>query len=247
MLFDGRFNIDLLNNNSGSESFLNLMFLHGMYPRIDRPTRITDSSATLIDNIFTNVYNTQLNSGVWVADIADHLPVYTILPYKDGTNQLHSNCAEYVYKRIYTKENIDNFKLALHSTDWSDVYTARGTQNKYSCFEHTLHCLINTYFPEQKIKINMKQQDKPWITKSILNCIRKKNEMYKRYIKTRTKKMRLNTKKYKNNLVTLLRAAEKQYYSEKLDLVKGNMKKTWAVLNEIMGKNVTINQSKSSK
>ena len=44
------------------------MFLHGMYPRIDRPTRITDSSATLIDNIFTNVYNTQLNSGVWVVD-----------------------------------------------------------------------------------------------------------------------------------------------------------------------------------
>ena len=86
----GDFNIDLLNKNSGSESFLNLMFLHGMYPRIDRPTRITDASATLIDNIFTNVYNTQLNGGVWVADIADHLPVYTILPYKDGTNQLHS-------------------------------------------------------------------------------------------------------------------------------------------------------------
>ena len=44
----GDFNIDLLNNNSGTESFLNLMFLHGMYPRIDRPTRITHSSATLI-------------------------------------------------------------------------------------------------------------------------------------------------------------------------------------------------------
>ena len=92
-----------------------------------------------------------MNSGVWIADIADHLPVYTILPYKDDTNQVHSNCAEYVYKRLYTEENIGNFQLALHNTDWSDVYTARGTQNKYSCFEHTLHCLINTYFPEQKI------------------------------------------------------------------------------------------------
>ena len=37
-------------------------------------------------------------------------------------------------------------------------------------------------------------------------------------------------------MVSLLRTAEKQYYSGKLDLVKGNMKKTWAVLNEIMGK-----------
>ena len=104
----GDFNIDLLNNNSGSESFFNLMFLHGMYPRIDRPTRITDSSATLIDNIFTNVYITQLNSGVWVADIADHLPVYTILPYMAHpmalTNYIvtvHSTCTkECTPKRI---------------------------------------------------------------------------------------------------------------------------------------------------
>ena len=46
--------------------------------------------------------------------------------------------------------------------------------------------------------------------------------MYKIYIKTKPKE---NEIKYKNNLVTLLGAAEKQYYSGKLDLVKGKMKK----------------------
>ena len=71
----------------------------------------------------------------------------------------------------------------------------------------------------------MKQQDKPWITKSILNCIRKKNEMYKKYIKTRTKENEIKYKKYINNLVSLLRTAEKQYYSEKLDLVTGKYEK----------------------
>ena len=71
----------------------------------------------------------------------------------------------------------------------------------------------------------MKQQDKPWITKSIVNCIRKKNEMYKKYIKTRTKE---NEIKYKKKIIiwfAYLRTADKQYYSGKLNLVKGNMKK----------------------
>ena len=44
----------------------------GFYPLINKPTRITDSSATLIDNIFTNVHNTETKSGIWITDISDH-------------------------------------------------------------------------------------------------------------------------------------------------------------------------------
>jgi len=78
----GDYNIDLLNNNNESKCFLNQLFAFGFYPRIDRPTRIRETSATLIDVIFTNVYNTELSSGVWIADVSDHLPIYTILPSK---------------------------------------------------------------------------------------------------------------------------------------------------------------------
>ena len=49
----GDFNIDLLkyNKNQKTQKFLNLLLSNGFYPRIDKPTRITDSTATLIDNI----------------------------------------------------------------------------------------------------------------------------------------------------------------------------------------------------
>jgi hypothetical protein len=53
----GDFNIDLLKINENpavKEYFENLITL-GMYPEITLPTRITDTSATLIDNIFSNV------------------------------------------------------------------------------------------------------------------------------------------------------------------------------------------------
>ena len=52
----GDFNIDLLkfNTHSTSENFLNVFGSFFFQPHILQPTRITDHSSTLIDNIFFN-------------------------------------------------------------------------------------------------------------------------------------------------------------------------------------------------
>ena len=53
-LIMGDFNIDLLKSNthSTSENFLNVLGSFFFQPHILQPTRITDHSSTLIDNIF---------------------------------------------------------------------------------------------------------------------------------------------------------------------------------------------------
>ena len=52
----GDYNIDLLNSESHdlTNEFVDLMYCNEFLPLISRPTRITSTSATLIDNIFTN-------------------------------------------------------------------------------------------------------------------------------------------------------------------------------------------------
>jgi hypothetical protein len=52
----GDFNINLLNydSHSSTDNFINTMGSHFFHPHILQPTRITDHSATLIDNIFFN-------------------------------------------------------------------------------------------------------------------------------------------------------------------------------------------------
>ena len=57
-----------------------MMFSLGLYPLIDKPTRITDHSATLIDNIFTNELDSKINSGLLISDISDHLPIFAVGP-----------------------------------------------------------------------------------------------------------------------------------------------------------------------
>ena len=76
----GDFNIDLLKleDNPSTIDFLNQMFSSAFYPLISRPTRITDSSATLIDNISVNNIEENYESGILFTGLSDHLPVFQI-------------------------------------------------------------------------------------------------------------------------------------------------------------------------
>ena len=67
----GDFNIDLLKHDSrsGTKYFLDLMFSLGTYTVITKPTRISNVSATLTDNIFTNDINSDITSGLLITDI----------------------------------------------------------------------------------------------------------------------------------------------------------------------------------
>ena len=72
----GDFNIDLLKtDNSHTRQFLNLMSSYSFLPTINCPTRITEFSATLIDNIFINDLTHKFGSAAISSDISDHLPV----------------------------------------------------------------------------------------------------------------------------------------------------------------------------
>lgn len=78
LIICGDFNIDLIKTyeHMKTTDFINNMFSLGLYPIILKPSRITKDSATLIDNIFVNINEKVLKSGLLLTDITDHLPVF---------------------------------------------------------------------------------------------------------------------------------------------------------------------------
>ncbi len=78
----GDFNLDILQHTTTNTlGNFNVFYNNNMYPLIDRPTRITPTTATLIDNIFTNVLIHKINSGIFVSDLTDHFPTYQMNIY----------------------------------------------------------------------------------------------------------------------------------------------------------------------
>ena len=77
----GDFNFNQLNYESHTETndFLNTMISHYLPSHILQPTRVTDHSATVIDNIFSS--NTEHNtlSGSILSRISDHFPQFLVI------------------------------------------------------------------------------------------------------------------------------------------------------------------------
>ena len=75
------FDINLLNyeNHIPTSDFLNTFFANHLQPLILQPTRVTDSTSTLIENIFSIDITSKVTSGNILIQISDHFPQFSIL------------------------------------------------------------------------------------------------------------------------------------------------------------------------
>ena len=84
----GDFNIDLLKDDSHrpTHDYLNLVYSCSLVPTIYKPTRITEHSATIIDNILTNNHLEAIKSNILITDISDHFPTTLIANHGKGNS-----------------------------------------------------------------------------------------------------------------------------------------------------------------
>ena len=61
-----------------TDAYMDGISSRGFLPRILKPTRITHTSATLIDHALTNAITVRSSSGIIINDIADHFAVLHI-------------------------------------------------------------------------------------------------------------------------------------------------------------------------
>ena len=233
----GDFNIDLLKEQThkGTNDFLELLNSFGLFPTITKPTRVTSTSATLIDNIFTNNIFQITLSGILCNDISDHLPVFCICKghtFKGDVKGYHN-------VRKITDTEINHFKNALSSHNWEDMYNCYDVNDSYNYFLKIFTDLYESHFPVKRVKINSRNDIKPWMTKGLVNACKKKNKMYKDFIKTRCKILEKKYKHYKNKLTSILRYCEKHFYSNLLEKSRNNVRATWDIVNGII-KNKSI-------
>ena len=228
----GDFNIDLLsyNVNNNTRQFVDQMSSMSLFPLINQPTRITNQCHSIIDNIYTNSINEDIVSGVIIADISDHFPIFSILQkdiHKKETEQLF-------YLRANSEENICKLNCLLALESWHLVFGANNVNDSYNAFIDIFMRYYNHCCPMKEHKC--KKHHKVWITNSLTDACKKKNKLYVAFKKNPTFQNECKYKKYKNKLTNVLRICEETYYSNKLDKVKADNKETWQVLNEILNR-----------
>ena len=229
----GDFNLDLLNSDVHAQTsqFLDLIYSSSFYPLIDKPTRVTTHSSTLIDNIFVNSYNNH-TAGLLYADVTDHLPIFAIDSSK-GISAPESLSGAVKHRRI-NEQSIERFKETVSQYNWDDLYQLNNAEDAYNHFASALKTMYDLKFP---IVVNRRKSkpNKPWITPAIKKSIRVKNKLYKLSHRIPTVYNILKHKAYKSCLTAVIALRKKQYYNSALLVHKGNLKQTWKILKEVIG------------
>ena len=84
----------------------------------------------------------------------------------------------------------------------------------YNNFLDNFTNMYNEHCPVKKVKLAHSKVYKPWFTKGLQNACKKKNNLYVKYLKTKSTEDITRYKTYKNKLTSILRICEKVYFDK---------------------------------
>ena len=232
----GDFNIDLfkISNNKYYSEYYSIMCSYGYSPSITRPTRVTSSTNSLIDQIWCNRLSEVSGCAVIFSTISDHFPIslwqqnsfspentsdsYVTYKCRKQNDQCHHDFREYLKKYM-------NFNY------YRSVYNAEELYNR---FIDDLTVAFNTCYPIIEKTRKKLDVSKPYITSELKIKIKYKHTLQKKYRKFPITYGELY-KTVRNDLNKSLDRAKRSYYRDRLNLNKNDPKKTWNVVGEILG------------
>ena len=203
----GDLNVDLLKFEShpDTDSFLSTL---GTFYFL-QPTRITNHSATLIDNIFFNSLEHFVISGNLCYDLTDHLPNFLIVSKLPSLPPRTK-----VFRRDYSNSDNEILIRDIQSIDWNGlIKKAPDPSSIFDDFYIKLSEVVDVHVPVRQLsKQDLKGQSKQWITSVIRTSIRIKNGLYKKFLKTKSIYHHTKFKIYRNKLNHLIKLAKRSYY-----------------------------------
>ena len=130
-----------------SEKYIDLILGNDMLSLILRPTRVSATSATLIDHVWTKDITSVYNAGIIASHTTDHYPVYAnFLSRASGVTDNHQYID--IYRRTFMEESRVQFRAALQLNDWNAMIDEfNDPQVSYSEFDQKLQSLYRNYFP----------------------------------------------------------------------------------------------------
>ena len=126
---------------------------------INEPTRITQSSRTLLDVVLTNYPDRITSSGVIHLGISDHSLIYCVRKINSQPKFGHKKIKYRDTKSFDTKKFVD----CLKQVQWETFFSNSDPNKSWGMFYKVLVDLLNSHSPMKTKRIRLKAI--PWLTK----------------------------------------------------------------------------------
>lgn len=216
----GDFNKDLLNINQNREWSDTVTSL-GLTQLIQEPTRVTNTTCTLIDHVYTS--NEEYISDAHVAQLglSDH---YAIFCNRKINYIIKRNSHKSIKYRSFKNFDENAFLNDLFAVPWSDIETCSNVDDAleawYSLFIETIdkHAPIK----EHRIKHDV-QPD--WVTSDVLDKIKQRDNLKHQCRFDEYKTLR-------NEISNLIQERKRSTYESKIEEGKDDPKSIWKIFKE---------------
>ena len=211
LLITGDLNCNLLEPGC-SEAVALLDFCKGvnLTQLINEPTRVTDTSSTLLDVIITSNTNLVECSGVLPCYISDHYLVHATLKLK--VSQLPPR---FVKMRSFRHYDGQQFVADLDRIPWDEVALVDDASEMLDQFNNKFIEVLDTHAPVKTIRI--KHRCCPFVDAEIQDLMRNRNVLLKRARQTRLPADWEEYRSSRERVKSELRNAEKEFVKRKLE------------------------------
>lgn len=231
----GDINIDFMKESKGKSNLVSLIETFNMKALIHSPTRITETSKTAIDNIFTNVLSEKCLIETNMVHFSDHSVIFISAPKSNRSTIREKQIKK--KGRIYSGENIMHFKHLLQLETWDAVYNTQDVEDKAMNFIKTFCKYFNEALP---LKYNtIKKKCSSWVTPGIVRSSHTMDELYKLRKQNPTDANISKHKEYKRVFQKVKRAAKKMHFKNEIHKSRNKAKTAWRIIGEESGKTVS--------
>lgn len=229
----GDFNICLLKESQNKTSFKDILRENNFTQTITEPTRVTRTTATLIDNIFIN-YDRYLKGFVIDTALSDHYgQVIGLSENKKEISSSNNKCSkERSIGRIFSESKLDQFAYEISHFSWDDVYRISDCDAAYTVFLSKISKLMEIVFPLKDKKGLVRK--KSWITRGIKISSKNKRALY--ISRSRGEVSDEFYKKYCNILKKCISSAKKMANETYLSNSKNKGRAIWNLIDQCTGK-----------
>ena len=149
-------NLDLMKSDLHKPTcdFLQCNYEFGILPAINRPTRVTLSTATLIDNIFiSQELIHSMDSVILIDDINNHFPCIVSIA---GVKKSFSPTV--TYRRKITNKVVDSIQEDLIKLNWHEKLQQLNINNAFELFHETFTDSLDRHAPDRSYN-NVKKRN----------------------------------------------------------------------------------------
>ena len=205
---------------------------HNFAYLVNEPTRITDNTATILDQIIVNCPN-------FVRKVEVSPPVSTSDHCTVGIHLSFKIKKEAAYERkiwIFKDADFDKFRNALLTTDFNQCFEDNNVNVACSKWTETFLSVANETIPNKKVII--RPNDSPWYTSELRTMRRRMLRAYHKFKSTKRENDWASYKTLKNEYhhgLDEAEAAYKQSLSSSLEHQR-NSKRWWQTVKWLLGK-----------